>query len=160
MHHRRLIRLAPPLRHAAVWVVVPALVATLVYLGLWRRFEQAQAASGRLPAPVAAQLARLPAPVSSIVAIALVDAESDPRPRRAAVAAYLRSAVVLADAPGRRVRARTLGARTAVISFSAGRGRAGCAAVRFRPAPVVRVAYAATRRGACASAERRLGRAR
>jgi hypothetical protein len=156
MPEPRLSRIASSLAHAAVWVLAPLAVATIVYLGLWHRYERAQAEAERLPTAVAAQLARLPPHVSAVLAITFTAAASDPRPSRAAMAGHVRSAVALADAPGLRLRAVALGPRTAIVSFAPSPGRAGCAAVRVGPAAVVRVAYAGTRRRACAVSERRL----
>lgn len=144
------------LRHLAVWVIAPVIVATVVYLGLWQRYERAHAAAERLPTAVAAQLAQLPPQVSNTVAVAFTSAALDPRPTRALLAAHLRSGVALADAPGLRIHARALGPRAAAISFVASRGRAGCAAVRFGSEAAVRIAYAPTRPTACAVAERRV----
>ena len=144
------------LRHLAVWVIAPAIVATVVYLGLWQRYERAQAAAERLPTAVAVQLAQLPPQVSNTVAVAFTSAALDPRPTRVLLAEHLRSAVALADAPGLRIQAGALGPRAAAISFVASRGRAGCAAVRFGSQAAVRVAYAPTRPTACAVAERRV----
>jgi hypothetical protein len=144
------------LRHLAVWVIAPVIVATVVYLGLWQRYERAHAAAERLPAAVAAQLAQLPPQVSSAVAVTFTSAALDQRPSRVLLTGHLRSALALVDAPGLRLHGRALGRRTAAISFVASRGRAGCAAVRFGPQAAVRVAYAPTRPAACAVAERRV----
>lgn len=156
MSHRRFPRLVSTLRHAAVWLLAPLLVTTVVYLGLWQRYERSQAAAERLPAALAVQLARLPPPVSTLVAITFTAVASDPRPSRDALEGHLRSAVALARAPRLRIRAAVLGPRTAAISFTPSPRRAGCAAARFGAAAAVRVVYGRTRRGACAAAERRL----
>lgn len=156
MTHRPHAHIVSSLRHLAVWVVAPMIVATLVYLGLWQRYERAHAAAERLPTAVAAQLAKLPPQVSNVVAVTFTSAALDPRPTRVVLAGHLSSALSLADAPGLRIHARALGPRAAAISFFASRGRAGCAALRFGPAAAVRVAYAPTRRTACAVAERRV----
>jgi hypothetical protein len=156
MNQRPLAYLVSSLRHLAVWVIAPVIVATVVYLGLWQRYERAHAASERLPTDVAAQLAQLPPQVSNMVAVTFTSAALDARPARALLAWHLRSAIALADAPRLRIHAAALGRRAAVISFLASRGRAGCAAVRLGPEAVLRVAYAPTRRAACALAERRV----
>jgi hypothetical protein len=156
MIQRPLARIGSSLGHAAVWVLVPLAVATLVYAGLWQRYERAHAASERLPTAVAAELAQLPPHVSSMVAIAFTAVAFERHPTRTKLAGQLRAGIALADAPGLRIRAAVLGRRTAAISFSASAGRAGCAAVRFGHAAAVRVAYAPTRRGACEVSERDL----
>ncbi|HKV67479.1 MAG TPA: hypothetical protein VJN72_05275, partial [Gaiellales bacterium] len=74
------------LRHLAVWVVAPVIVSTVVYLGLWQRYERAHAAAERLPTAVAAQLAQLPPQVSSVVAVMFTSAALDPRPTRLVLA--------------------------------------------------------------------------
>jgi hypothetical protein len=155
MPERRPSRILSPFRQGAVWVLAPLAVAVVVYLGLWHRYERAQAEAQRLPTGVAAQLARLPPHVSALVAITFTASSGTP-PGRAALAARLRSAVTLVDAPGLRIGARAVGSRTAVISFTASPGRAGCAAIRLGPAAAVGVAYARTRSGACLTSERRL----
>jgi hypothetical protein len=155
MPHRRPRRLIAPLRHASVWVIAPLAVATVVYVGLWQRYEHAQAEADRLPTAVAAELARLPPRISTLVAIAFTASASD-RPRsRDTLAWHLRSALTLADARGR-VHARATGPRTATISFATAPGGAGCAAIRVGPRAALRVAYARTRGGACTLAARRL----
>ena len=156
MTHRPHAHIGSSLRHLTVWVLAPVIVATVVYLGLWQRYERAHAAAERLPTAVAAQLAQLPPQVSNVVAITFTSAALDPRPTRLVLAGHLRSAVALADAPGLRIHAGALGPRAAALSFIASRGRAGCAAVRFGPEAAVRVAYGPTRRAACTVAERRV----
>jgi hypothetical protein len=156
MTQRLLVRIVPSLRHTALWILVPLAVATVVYVGLWQRYERAHAAEERLPTAVAAELAQLPPHVSSLVAITFTSVAFERRPSRAALAEHLRTAAALADAPGLRIRADVLGPRAAAISFSASRGRAGCAAVRFGHAAALRVSYAPTRRGACEMSERLL----
>ena len=156
MTHRPHAHIVSSLRHLAVWVIAPVIVATVVYLGLWQRYERAHAAAERLPTAVAAQLAQLPPQISSLVAVTFTSAALDRRPTRIVLAGHLRSAVALADAPGLRIHARALGPRAAAVSFVASRGRAGCAAVRFGSRAAVRVAYAPTRPTACALAERRV----
>jgi hypothetical protein len=154
MTRRPLARIASSLRHAAAWVIVPLVVAAVVYAGLWRHYERAHAAAERLPTAVAAELAQLPSPVSNLVAIAFTSVAFDRHASRAVLGEHLRTAVTLANASGLRIHAVALGPRTAAISFSAAPGRAGCAAVRFGRAAAVRVAYAPTRGGACEVAER------
>jgi hypothetical protein len=156
MTHRLLARIGLSLRHAVVWVLVPLVVATVVYVALWQRYERAHAAAERLPTAVAAELAQLPPKVSSMVAITFTSVAFDPHPSRAALRGHLRTGISLTDAPGLRIRAGVLGPRTAAISFAASAGRAGCAAVRFGHGAAVRVAYAPTRRGACEVSERLL----
>ena len=156
MTHRPHAHIVSSLRHLAVWVIAPVIVATVVYLGLWQRYERAHAAAERLPTAVAAQLAQLPPQISSLVAVTFTSAALDRRPTRIVLAGHLRSAVALADAPGLRIHARALGPRAAAVSFVASRERAGCAAVRFGSRAAVRVAYAPTRPTACALAERRV----
>jgi hypothetical protein len=156
MTHRLLARIGLSLRHAVVWVLVPLVVATVVYVALWQRYERAHAAAERLPTAVAAELAQLPPKVSSMVAITFTSVAFDPHPSRAALRGHLRTGISLTDAPGLRIRAEVLGPRTAAISFAASAGRAGCAAVRFGHGAAVRVAYAPTRRGACEVSERLL----
>jgi hypothetical protein len=151
-----LARIGFSLRHAVVWVLVPVIVATVVYGLLWQRYEWAHAAAERLPTAVAAELAQLPPKVSSMVAITFTSVALDRHPSREALAGHLRDGISLTDAPGLRIRAAVLGPRTAAISFSASSGRAGCAAVRFGHGAAVRVAYALTRRGACEVSERLL----
>ena len=148
--------LVSSLRHLAVWVIAPVIVATVVYLGLWHRYERAHAASERLPTDVAAQLAQLPPQVSNMVAVTFTSAALDARPTRPLLAGHLHSAIALADAPRLRIHAAALGPRAAAVSFVASRGRAGCAAVQLGPEAAVRVAYAPTRPSACALAERRV----
>lgn len=156
MTERPFARIVSLLRQAAVWVVAPVVVATVVYLGLWQRYERAHAAAERLPTGVAAELAQLPPHVSNMVAVTFTSVAFDRRSSRAALTVDLRRSLTVVDAPGLRVHARALGARNAEFSFSAAPGRAGCAAVRFGPAAAVRVAYASTRGAACAVSERRL----
>lgn len=156
MTRRPPARIASSLRHAALWVLVPLVVAAVVYAGLWQRYERAHAAAERLPTAVAAELAQLPPHVSNMVAITFTSVAFDRHPTRAALAGHLRAAIALAHAPGLRMHADVLGSRSAAISFSASAGRSGCAAVRFGRATAVRVAYAPTRRGACAMSERLL----
>lgn len=156
MPHRRLPRTVSLLRHAVAWVVAPLAVWTVVYLGMWQRYERSQAAAERLPTAVAAQLARLPPPVAALVAITFTAVASDPHPSRAALEAHLRSTAALTVAPTLRIRASVFGARAVSISFAPSPLRAGCAAVLFGQAAAVRVVYGRTRAGACAAAERRL----
>jgi len=126
MTHRPHRHIGSSLRHLAVWVLAPVIVATVVYLGLWQRYERAHAAAERLPTAVAAQL---PPQVSNVVAITFTSAALDPRPTRLVLAGHLRSAVALADAPGLRIHAGALGPRAAALSFIASRGRVrGCPA--------------------------------
>jgi hypothetical protein len=154
MTQPRLARIGSSLRQAALWVLVPLIVAAVVYAGLWQRYERAHAAAERLPTAVAAELAQLPPHVSSMVAITFTSVAFERHPTRAGLAGHLRTGIALADAPGLRIHAVALGPRTAAISFAASAGHAGCVAVRFGRAAAIRAAYAPTRRGACEVSER------